>query len=519
MKKLTALFLALIMVLSMAPMALAEEVVQVKFMMSESANQPLLQDTPVLNYIKEKFGVEIVYQAVPGSDYGTKVATAFATGDIADVTYGISAAQLAACDAEELFLNLLDYKDQLPNFMGLVMDESNPTRYAATQAAISKNSKGEDAMYIMRQIEANRVAIAPISAIRGDLLDEQNIPRPTTWTELYDAMLKIKEKHPDIYFFSSRSKLQRIVACLAYGMGSGGFGTFDSLGMYLEPETGKWTYGPVEESFRAVIQYLANAYKDGLVDPDYATNSSDNLWEKLGTGKVAYYNDNNSFIARTIHPAFAKGGHDDWYFELLPPLKNDVTGTARVLRYELDWPDGVVISKDCENLDKVLAVLDWLYTDEGAEVTNLGVEGETFYVDENGNKLIVDSIMEATAGAADQYAAINSVIGGGIWGLAQYIDEAPYRQIYGDLFFEHGDQIKAWTDAGEIHYKYVVPSFTVEEQEEVTELTMNLETVYNSSIDAFVTGAKSMDEWDAFVAEQVEDAARLCEIYNTAAAR
>lgn len=519
MKKLTALFLVLAMAFAMVPTAFAEDVVQIRFMMSENANQPLLQNTPVLNYIKDKFGVEIVYQAVPGSDYKTKIATSFATGDIADVTYGVTPDQIAACDAEDLFLNLLDVKDQLPNFMGLAMDESNPTRFAATQAAIFQNSDGEDAMYIMRQMEYNRVAIAPISAIRGDLLDEQNLPRPTTWTELYDVMLKIKEKHPDIYFFSSRSKLQRILACLAYGMGSGGFGTFDLLGMYYEPETNLWTYGPTEEPFRAVAQYLANAYKDGLVDPDYATNSADNLWEKLGTGKVAYFNDNNSFIARTIMPAFKKGGHDDWYFELLAPLKNDVTGTARVLRYELDWSDGIVISKDCEHLDKLLPVLDWLYSPEGSEVTNLGIEGETFYVDENGNKLIVDSIMEQTAGAADQYAAINSVIGGGIWGLSQYIDEAPYRQIYGDLFFEHGDQIKEWTDEGLIHYKYVTPSFTVEEQEEVTELSMNLQNVFDSNIDAFITGARSMDDWDAFVAEQKDDAARLCEIYNAAAAR
>lgn len=518
MKRITALLVALLMALAMVPAAsLAEEdLVTVTFMMGENANQLLRQDTPVLNYIKEHFGLNIQIQAVPASDFATKFATSLATADVADVIYGATTTNTAGADMEELFINLLDYKDQLPNFMGLAMDESNADRYKATQGFVSQNSEGEDAMYIMRKMEYNRVDIAPISAIRGDLLDELGLERPTTWAELYDVMLKIKEAHPDVYFFSSRSGIQRILACLAFGMGSGGFGTFDSIGMYLEPDTDTWTYGPTQESFRAVVQYLANAWNDGLIDPDYASNSSDNLWEKISTGKVVYYNDNNSFIARIFQPAFKAAGNDGWYFELLKPLANDVTST-RALRYELDWSDGVIVSKECPALDKVLAFLDWLYTEEGAEVMNLGIEGETFYVDENGNKLIVDSIMEETAGAADQYAAINSVIGSGIWGMAQYIDESIYRQIYGDLFFEQGDIIRGWTEEGLIRYKYTTPAFTAEEQEEVTELTMNLQTLFDSNINAFVTGTRSMDEWDSFVQDQLNAGSeRLEELYNAA---
>ncbi len=365
-------------------------------------------------------------------------------------------------------------------------------------------------------MEYNRVAIAPMSAIRQDLLDEQNIPTPKSWDELYKAMLKIKEKHPDVYFFSSRGGARAIIACLAYGMGSGGFGTFDQTGIYLEKEVDAWLYGPTCETFRPVVQYLANAWKDGLVDPDYATNAADNLWEKISTGKVAYYNDNNSFIPRIFHPAFKAAGHDDWHFELLKPFENGVT-SPRSLRYELDWPDSVVISKDCPALDKVLALFDFMYTEEGAALLNFGVEGETYYIDENGNKKIVDSILEQTKGASDQYAAINSVIGTGIWGMSLYIDEGIYRQIYGDEFFEMGDQIKVWTDEGFFDYKYVTPAFTSEEQEEVTDLQLELQIVYDSNIDAFITGTRSMDEWDAFVQELKNAGSdRLVEIYNTA---
>lgn len=523
MKKLTAVVLALALALSMTAISFAdgaEEPVKVTFMMSENANQTLLSDTMVMKYIKENFGLDIQILAVPGSDYSTKFSTAFATNDIADVTFGATPQNLAAFECEDMLVNLLDYKELLPNFMALAFDESNPDRIKATKSAMSVNSEGKDALYVMRQMEYNRVDIAPIVAIRGDLLDEQGLARPTTWAELYDCMLKIKEKHPDVYFISSRAGIQRILATFAYGMGSGGFGTFDKTGIYLEPTTDKWVYGPTKPEFKSVVQYLANAWKDGLVDPDYASNDANNLWEKLGTGKVVLYNDNNSFIARTIHPAFKANGHDDWYFELLRPLGNDVTPTPRALRYELDWPDGTVFKKDCPHLEKILKFFDWQYSPEGARVMNFGIEGESYTLDENGNPVIVDSIMEATKGAADQYAAINSVIGTGIWGMAEYIDEGIYRQIYGDLFFEQGDIIRGWTQEGLIDYKYATPAFTADEQEEVTELTMELETQFESNIDQFVTGTRSMDEWDSFVQDQISSGAdRLEEIYNAAYAR
>ena len=54
-------------------------------------------------------------------------------------------------------------------------------------------------------------------------------------------------------------------------------------------------------------------------------------------------------------------------------------------------------------------------------------------------------------------------------------------------------------------------------EEEVTELTMELQTQFDSNIDAFITGTRSMDEWDDFVQEQIDAGSeRLEELYNTA---
>ena len=46
---------------------------------------------------------------------------------------------------------------------------------------------------------------------------------------------------------------------------------------------------------------------------------------------------------------------------------------------------------------------------------------------------------------------------------------------------------------------------------------MELQTQFDSNIDAFITGTRSMDEWDDFVQEQIDAGSeRLEELYNTA---
>lgn len=69
--------------------------------------------------------------------------------------------------------------------------------------------------------------------------------------------------------------------------GTGGFPTFATTrGMYYEPESDSYVYGPTSEKFTRVVEFLQNAYKDGLLDPDYATMTKDDLFEKASSGKL-----------------------------------------------------------------------------------------------------------------------------------------------------------------------------------------------------------------------------------------
>ncbi|MCR4885006.1 MAG: extracellular solute-binding protein [Clostridiales bacterium] len=513
MKRLLAMVLVLMMAAALLP-ASAEAPLEITMAVSENTLQPILQDTVNIKFIQEKFGIHINLQAIPSSDYQTKIASFFNTNDLPDIIVGASLGTFQGIeDVDEMLIDLYDYRECLPTYFGLIEADD---RINATKTYETMEEDGSKSLYLMRDLEYNRIDIAPIGQIRTDLLEEQGIPMPTNWDELYDAMLKIKEKHPDVYFFGSRAGTTRLIGALAYPMGSGGFGTFDGdRGMYYEKDLDKWIYGPSQAAFKDVIQYLANAWKDGLIDPDYQTSTRDELWEKISTGKVVYFKDNNSFLARVFQPAFDQAGQG-WKMEIVPPLANKHTST-RELRYERDWSDGLVISKKCPEIERVLKMLDWCFTEEGVKVMNFGIEGETYYIDEEGHPMVVDSILEQTKDAVDQFNAIQSILGVGCWCWTPYIDEGTYLQTSGKLFIDLGEEIRGYTEAGLIDFKPLVPSFTTEENEKIAEIELRLDTIFDSQIDAFITGTRSMDEWDSFVAELNNNGvAELEELFNTA---
>ena len=72
-------------------------------------------------------------------------------------------------------------------------------------------------------------------------------------------------------------------------------------------------------------------------------------------------------------------------------------------------------------------------------------------------------------------------------------------------------------EAGEIDYNSAIPYFTTDEQDEITELQQNIANVFNSEIDSYINGQKSLDDWDGLVTMlEQQGTERLEELYNAA---
>lgn len=190
------------------------EEITVKMMVTEPVTQELPEEFPLLDAIKEKFNINLELTIVPGADYGTKKATVLGTADLPDVVCGMTVDEVKQYGPSGMFLNLDEYKSYAPDYFGLVDGED--------RAIETNKMRVNGNLYCFEKLEKYRVAIAPLIGIRMDLLEEQNIAVPTTFDEYYDALVKIKEAHPEMYGFSTRNGTNYLIGNFAYSMGTGG---------------------------------------------------------------------------------------------------------------------------------------------------------------------------------------------------------------------------------------------------------------------------------------------------------
>lgn len=488
---------------------LLDEELTIKLLIQENAYAPISQDCAVLQEIFDKTNVHLELQPVPASDYGTKSSMYLATNNMPDAMV-VGTGEIKDYARTGMFLNLSEYEEHMPNYL----------------AALNTLSRQMDAkslyldgdLYSFARLEKFRIGTATTPLIRTDLLEEQGLEMPTTWDEFYDVMLKIKEKHPDMYAMSSRKGTNYLLGQLAFPMGSGGFEEFKvDNGMYYEPDQDKYLYGPIQDDFKMVVEFVHNMYKDGLLDPDYAVMTQEICWEKLSNGNLFAYYDNDTFAARTFNPALQEI-NPNARFEIIPPMENP-EGDTRSLRYQQDWLGfNIVISSKVDRPEDVVKFFDWMYSDEGVMVTNFGVEGETYEM-VDGEPTIDPDLMARHKDADDVISAIYSEIGAGSNNFTLYVDESWFKQTSDPIMVEYGELIDQWTEEGKMmHVRNSLQLlYTEDDVDRLKTLEANVITLFNQEIDKFITGQRSLDEWDAFADElAAQGATEIEEIYNRA---
>lgn len=517
MKRLLPLALVFALVFGLVPAtALAksdtlyfEDGFEFTWMRPETSQQTMAVDAPVVQYMKEMLNVTIHLQPIPEADYDTKRATVLASNSMPDVLDRVTNDEVAKYGSIGMFYCLDDHPDMIPNYLSLV---------TAPDRNIENNKFRIDGkMYAFRILEYNRIPVAPAGVIRVDLLEEQGIPMPTTWDELYDAMLKIKAAHPDMYGFSQRQATNGtnyLLGQFAYPLGTGGFPTFNrTRGMYYEPRLDKFIYGPTDENFPIVVNFMAKSYKDGLLDPDYSATTQAQVFEKLSNNKLFFHYDNNSHSGRVFNPALREI-NENYKFDLVPPLQNSL-GETRALAYERDWSNNLVISAKSPNADKIAQVIDWMYSDEGRMITNFGKEGADYDL-VDGNPIMKQWLLDVSENSSDRFMGIQGALGVGLHGMGRYIDEYTYNQVSDPIFIEQGAKLAQSIEDGSIKHLPNWPPFTGDEMDRIVEIELNLANVFDQGIDQFIIGTRSMDEWPQFVEQLKQQGTEELEtIFNT----
>ena len=510
-RKLLSLALCLMMALPYASSAvqtdtkLSPELITYELMAYEHASQPWLQDAVVLQEITDRTNVNIKINAVPLSDHTAKLNVLLSTNQMPDIVKtAVNGNEIKTYASSGIFLNLSEYMEEYaPNYYALYQADPNISMY---------DYDGNTYGFVVLADKSN-APNAPGLVLRHDLLEKNNLPLPATTEELLESMIKLKELYPESQPWTSRGSTEALLNRSSYMLGAG-------FNMYYEPQIGAWTYGQATENFKVILNYLNRAYKAGVLDVDYATMNNQLWQEKMNTGKSFMYIENPGFSRGMT--ANLRATDPDALLTMAPIPANSVTNSARALRYPSPEDSFFIISADVENPEVIVSLFDYLYSDEGAVLTNFGIEGLSFFYDENGSPQFIPEYAMQFANEASPSYAIMSALGSGQLGLApRFMNthmETSLNNALGlkeDLVLKHINESLNTDPAFEA--AVINPPLTEDENEIVTDILSRAKTYLLTEYDQFIIGEKSVDQWDDVIAQlQSMDIQKVIDIYNTA---
>jgi len=286
---------------------------------------------------------------------------------------------------------------------------------------------------------------------------------------------------------------------------SNGYGVNVSMNRFQYVEDGK-----VKNDFldnpQGVKDYLAMMnewYENGWMDQNFMSTQlifTDPALVNAGKSGVAHT------MLSSVASQYSQAINNGAKFVAVPwPVKNkgDVLH-ANPMGATAASTATITISKSCKNPEILVAMFNYLFTEPGFNLANYGIEGESYNI-EDGKVVYTDKMMENIQKGIRQYTMPPS------WGPV-WVD--PDRQDQA-LPVEMTEMSKTWTT----DTAAVMPpvSLTVDESKEYANINADASTYIEEGCLQFITGAKSLDEFDSFLSKLKDmNYARTVELYQQA---
>ena len=419
-----------------------------------------------------------------------------ASGDYPDVMNGVANSYTGGADQgieDEVFLDLNDYlEDCAPHYYSIIHSDKSlyeavttPEGAAVGFYSVYEEPRLNDIGYIIRQ----------------DWLTKLGLETPKTYDQLHEALAGFKDEFgaTDALFIPASGVSDTFIA--GFDVGSG---------MYLDGDTVK--YGPLEEGYKEYLQLMADWYAEGLIYHDFPFYGNELNFRDpgaVGAGQVACFRSETGDMAM-----FGDFSEDpDILFTAMAPVgKNEgdtihMTDMAPSRADTLRWS----VTTGCEDPELIIAMVDYLYSEEGALLCNYGIEGETFDFDEQGVPHFSDLIYNNPE-YDYRTAVFIYVMDAGPTVVDPMRGAGTYTQ-------EQLDSWGIWA-ADNLDYSGVIPARVTlkAEDSEYNNIASDIETFMDEYTVKYVTGELSFDTYDTDFVEKLRsmDAERMVELYQDA---
>lgn len=458
------------------PTAISAEPITATFFLTNDTSYT--GDEIVWQTIKELTNIEFQVIPVPLSSYSEKLSTTIASGNIPDIMGCRSYKTVDEYGPEGAFLSFEPYIEagMMPNYVS-VLDSMPPAMQLATSPDDVRY--GAPRIYLTPRMDEALLA-------RVDVLEKLGLTRePATLEEFYDIMLAVKEAYPDSTPWLNRWE----TASLLYDWGQI-YNT--SYTYYLAPGATEYVYGPATQNYKDMLQYLANMYKDGLLNKDFATMSDEEYKEAWITnrGFFAYdYQVADEFYDDSV--ALLDEGFDIGAM-IAPPYDGVFIGYPVLEGY---YGYTKAVSSMTQHPDEMIRFIDWTYSEAGQNALMFGIEGKDYTFNDDGTVNMITDIKCAAkpAGTIEVHGLndqnIFSVLPAS---AAEFYENTTKFTINEKAYITEHD---AWQDP--IFYARF---YNADENDRYNEIKTPLDTYITEESTKIIIGEKSVDGWDDIIA-------------------
>ena len=356
---------------------------KVQIYTSPIASTIKINDNYTTKLVEKTLNMDLEYMEV--DSFGTAYETI--VKDIPDITYftGYNASYTNYGD-DGAYINLFEYMDYMPNVKAFYEEYKD-------SGIFDKYIVRDGVMYALPVLITGSAANY-VYLYREDIFAENDLTWPTNQAEFEATLRTLKAKYPDSYPFIMRNLTGGMAGATSWSYLWGtpvvSYSSYSTL--FTLCDDGTYKLGWIDEGMKEMAQYMQKLTKEGLMHPSSFGIDANGWTAAIGAGDSFITFDKVDRIPQLN--AAGRGMKADFNMVAGAPFnmgtyasKTDVVSTS----FSNPTTGAIHLIGDNDNKANTIAYIDWLYSQEGVELTNWGVKGESYDVDANGDKYFIDS--------------------------------------------------------------------------------------------------------------------------------
>lgn len=391
----------------------------IKGLIFQSANDASVEMNPeIQKYIKERTGITLELEGVTSEDSQGALSSGLAAGNLSDFiafylnNSGRAEMQMLLKAANEgQFTDLKPFMENSQTYSKYLDKDYLP---ADTRDNIMFRDDWDGSSYLMHMsinrtpAQVNRAYIGG-TYIKKSIVDDLGIDPDsiTTTDQLYDLAKKIKEKG----YKDDNGAPITAIGPTAWGGSDRDFlyndlvWSGDSSEKFFKDKDGNIKHEAQTEYGMKRVEYVQKLIKEGIMHPEFYTMNETRAKEGVVNGSFGIVADMHNFLPE----------NNDMEYIPLGPISRVDGSNNMVLSYKSGYA-GWAIPSTTKDAEEVFKFADWLASEEGKRLYFYGLEGRDYDLDENGNPVVKQEVIELKENKPEEAKKLGFRGVGSYWG-------------------------------------------------------------------------------------------------------